>query len=128
MQLLDLRKYGFLVVLLLSSSLIMFSCGDDDDDDEPGTCTTEGLTYGNYAEDFLINNCSTLGGCHVEANKDGIGSFETYEDAKELVDRGRIIGAINHQDGFSNMPKGEEKLDDCSIDKLTAWVNDGAPE
>ena len=128
MQLLNFRKFGFLFVILLSSALIVVSCGDEDED--PDTCDTEGLTYDNFAQDFLITNCATLGGCHVEANKDvsGVGSYETYEDAKAVVDEGRLLGAINHMDGFSNMPKGEEKLSDCDIDRLTAWVNDGAPE
>jgi len=40
----------------------------------------------------------------------------------------RIIGAINHDDGFSPMPKGGSKVSDCDIDKMTQWINDGAPE
>lgn len=128
MQLLDIRKYGFLFILFFSGLIIISSCGDDDDDDD--TCETTDLTYDNFAEDFLVTNCATLGGCHVAASKDdaAVGSFVTYEDAKVIVDRGNIIKAINHEDGISNMPKGEEKLDDCSISKLTAWVNAGAPE
>jgi len=127
MQLLDLRKYGFLLVILLSVGVFITSCGDDDDE---GECNTTDLTYDNFAEDFLVTNCATAGGCHVQANAGvpTVGSFETYTDAKVIVDSMKIIGAINHQDGFSNMPKGELKLDDCSISKLTAWVNAGAPE
>ena len=128
MQLLNMRKYGFLLVVLLSVTFLIASCGDSTE--EPNECETEGLTYDNFAQNFLINNCSTLDGCHVSANKDvpGVGSYETYEDTKTIVDEGRIIGAINHMDGFSNMPKGESKLSDCDIDRLTAWINDGAPE
>ncbi len=127
MQLLNLRKYGFLFVLLISGLIIISSCGDDDDS---GECETTGLTYDNFAQDFLVTNCATLGGCHVEANKDEprVGSFETYTDAKIIVDTMKIIPAINHEDGVSNMPKGGTKLDDCSISKLTAWINAGAPE
>ena len=132
MQLLDIRKYGFVLVMLLSASLIIISCGDDDEPEEPGTCETTNLTYDNFARNFLIANCSTMGGCHVEANKDdqSIGSYETYEDTKAVVDRGNLLQAISFEDGdgVSNMPKGGTKLDDCSISKLTAWINDGAPE
>jgi len=127
MHLLNIRKFGFLLVLVLSSALIISSCKDDED---PETCDTTDLTYGNFAQDFLITNCSTLGTCHLEANKDDltVGSYETYLDAKVIVDRGRIKGAINHLDGISNMPKGEPQLEECDINRLSAWVDAGAPE
>ena len=126
MHLLDIRKYGFLLVLLFSAAIIVVSCGDDDDD--PETCETTGITYDNYAKDFLNSNCVSSG-CHDADGIDaGIGSYETYEDSKTAIDFGRFKGAINHEDGFSNMPKGMAKLDSCDIAKLSAWVDDGAPE
>ncbi|MDF1696398.1 MAG: hypothetical protein P1U56_11220 [Saprospiraceae bacterium] len=125
MHLLNLRKYGFLLVVLFASACIMISCGDED---EPGdTCETTGLTYDNYAKDFLASNCVSSG-CHDADGINTIGSYETYEDTKTAFEFGRVKGAINHEDGFSNMPKGGTKLDDCSIDKLSAWIDAGLPE
>lgn len=129
MQLLNIRKYGFLLVILLSIGVIITSCGDDDP--EPGTCNTTDLTYDNFAKDFLINNCSTTDGCHVAGNAADltIGSFETYSEAKIIADRGDIKDAINHTNpDVSDMPRGAEKLSDCDIDRLSAWVDAGAPE
>lgn len=127
MQLLNIRKYGFFIVLLMSTAFLIISCGDDDD---PDTCETTGLTYDNFAKDFLVSNCATAGGCHVAANANDltVGSYETYEEAKIVVNRGKIKAAINHEDGVSNMPKGEPKLSDCNIAKLSAWIDAGAPE
>ena len=125
MHLLDLRKYGFLVVLLLASACIVVSCGDDEE--EPETCETTGLTYDNYAKAFLASNCVSSG-CHDADAVNTIGNYENYEDTKTAFEFGRVKGAINHEDGFSNMPKGEAKLDDCSIDKLSAWIDAGLPE
>lgn len=126
MHLLDIRKFGFLLVLLVSVILIP-SCNDDEPD-EPDVCVTTGLTYDNYANAFLASNCATSG-CHDADGQGGtIGSFDTYEGTKAWFDMGRVKGAINHQDGFSNMPKGEEKLSDCDIDRLSAWIDAGIPE
>ena len=47
---------------------------------------------------------------------------------KAAFDLGKAKGAINHEEGISNMPKGEEKLDDCAIDRLSAWIDAGMPE
>ncbi len=119
------RKHAFLLVLLLSVIFIIISCGDDPEEE----CVTTNLTYENYAKKALESNC-VRSGCHNDANANNplIGSFETYVDTRSVVDSMKIIGAINHQDGFFNMPRGEVKLDDCTISKLTAWINDGAPE
>jgi hypothetical protein len=107
--------------------MIVTSCGDDAVEEE--SCATTGLTYENYAKEALASNCAGSG-CHNTANagNPAIGSFETYADAKIKVDAMRVIGAINHEEGFSEMPKNGDKLDDCTISKLTAWINDGAPE
>ena len=40
----------------------------------------------------------------------------------------KIVGAINHTTGFSAMPQGGDKLEQCDIDFLTAWIDAGAPE
>lgn len=127
MQLLNIRKYGFLFILALSTALIVVSCTSTE---EPGgECTTTGITYDNYAKEFMKNNCVNSG-CHDVATDaaDGIGHYETYEATKTVVDLGRMKGAINHMDGFSKMPKGGAKLDQCDIDKLSAWIDAGAPE
>jgi len=126
MQLLKLKNIGFSLILC-ASVLVIFSCGEDEDPPET-TCETEGLTYGNFAKDFIDQTCATSG-CHdgEVATSMTFGMID-YESTKTAVDFGKIIGSINHQDGFSNMPRGEEKLDDCSIMKMTAWINDGAPE
>ena len=125
MQILDIRKFGLLLVLLFCSALIIVSCGDDGDD--PEECTTTGLTYENYAENFINSNCVNSG-CHDADAVESVGNFETYESLTMSTSFDKIKGAINHQDGFSNMPKGGAQLDSCSIAKLSAWIDAGAPE
>jgi len=50
--------------------------------------------------------------------------------ALAAVQFNRIVGAINHETGFLPMPYpvGSAKLDQCDIDKVTAWITNGAPE
>ena len=60
--------------------------------------------------------------------------FINYDCSDEISSESgvfeRIVGAINHTEGFLPMPypAGTDKLADCDIDKLTAWIADGAPE
>jgi hypothetical protein len=113
-----------LFVLLLG--LVLFSCSKDDDDDD--VCDTSDITYTNTVASIMNNNCA-LSGCHVDGNEMvAFFSLEGYTKAKGAADFGRIVGAISHESGFSPMPKGSNKLDQCTIDQIAAWVDAGAPE
>ena len=53
-----------------------------------------------------------------------------YASAKAFADFGRMEGAIKHEEDFKPMPypEGTDKLNSCTIDKIVAWIADGAPE
>ncbi|MFT6337087.1 MAG: hypothetical protein ACI86M_003629 [Saprospiraceae bacterium] len=130
MQILKLKNLSFLLIIC-ASALVVFSCGDDDDDDptDPTVCETEGLTYDNWAKEYINGSCATSG-CH---NADFLANsvpftMHNYEAAKASIDAGRILGAMKREAGFSPMPKNEEKASDCDISKMEAWIAGGAPE
>lgn len=126
MQILKLKNFSFLL-LICASLLVVISCGDDDEEPETG-CTTENLTYDNFAREFITSNCGDSN-CHSSSAAEfGTFAMIDYTSTKAAVDNGRILGAINREDGFNAMPKGEPKLSDCNISKMTAWINDGALE
>lgn len=105
------------------------ACSDDEDDPvipPTPTCETTGLTYTNEIADILNTSCA-VSGCHA-SNTTTTFPMGDYAETSVAVGFGRIIGSINHESGFSAMPRGGSKLDDCTIDKVTAWINDGAPE
>ena len=113
---------------LLFAMLVLIgfvACGDDEDL-VTMTCETDGLTYNSVVADIL-NTSRATSSCHA-SNTNTTFPMGDYTEAFAAVGEGRIIGAINHESGFSQMPKGGTKLDDCTIDKLTSWINDGAPE
>ena len=117
-------KIRFLL-LLLTTALLVAACNKDDDQD---ICETTDLTYTNGIAAIINNSCATAG-CHNSGTTTAF-PMGNYQEALVAVGFDRIIGAINHESGFLPMPypAGTEKLDQCDIDKLTAWINDGAPE
>jgi len=114
-----------ILVFLLSISFLAFvACGEDEMD----TCETTGLTYTNDIAPIINGSCASAA-CH------GSGTVTTfpmgnYDETSTAVGFGRIVGAINHDEGFLPMPypEGSAKIEQCNIDKITAWINDGAPE
>lgn len=121
-----------LIVLLFAVFFGLFpgtGCTWENEEDlivETGSCDTLSVSFGEDIVPILSANCYS---CHSNSNApvfaNGI-ELEDYQDVAGLT--GRIIGAVNHRDGFAPMPPGGEKLDDCSIEKIEAWINSGAPD
>ena len=73
---------------------------------------------------IIMNNCFS---CHSNNNASDFAYGITFEDYEDVAASATlIIGAINHEKGFPEMPKNREKLDPCLIHTFEAWVNQGS--
>jgi mono/diheme cytochrome c family protein len=89
------------------------------------SCDTSQVTYTADIQVMLQQNCLS---CHaVSANQGGV-ILEGYAQVKTYADNGRLLGSISHASGFSAMPQGGAQLPACTINKVRAWINHGAPE
>lgn len=80
-----------------------------------------------YQDDILpiiSDNCYQ---CHDAASNFGNVTLEGHAELSSYVTGGRLLGVINHDSGFSPMPKNSSKLLDCQIEKIASWITDGAP-
>ena len=122
-------------LLTLAAVIAFAGCYNDKADQlypEPGnpggggnTCDTANVSYAATIQPILTQYCA-LAGCH-DATTPSFGyDFAVYAGAQMANTNGRLLGAINHSTGFQPMPKNMAKLSDCNINKLTAWVNQGA--
>lgn len=114
-----------LILSLFILGLCLVACGDEE---EPASCDTSAVTYTNSISAIFNASCATTG-CHVDGNEAAaLFSLNGYEKSKLASEGGRIVGSINHDDNFSAMPRGGDKLAACDIDKVTAWIAAGSPE
>lgn len=87
-------------------------------------CDTTNLTYSKIKYIFE-NNCYR---CHNETTNYHSIIVSSYDKLKAAVNTGKLQPAINHTGEFK-MPKDRtEKLDDCLIAMIEAWINGGMPE
>ena len=89
----------------------------------PG-CGTTGVTYSGTGKPILQLNCY---GCHSGDNPPRGLNLSQVSAVQTVAGNGKLYGAISHSPGFPEMPKGANKLDDCSIAKIKAWIDRGAP-
>lgn len=82
-------------------------------------CDTTNVTYSGTIAPILSNNCNS---CHSGGTPSGGVRTDTYEGVSVIAASGRLYGATNE----GTMPPSG-KMDDCTIGKIKAWVDAGAP-
>ena len=91
---------------------------------DSNACDTADYSFSGFIVPLLTDNgCK---GCHQGSVPSGGVGLDDYTGVKAAVDNGSLLGSISHANGFSNMPKGGNKLDSCSIAKVELWINGGA--
>ena len=111
---------------MLGTMIFLGSCYYDNEEDlyPPTECISDNMSYQSDVVPIISNNCYV---CHSAISNTGDVTLEGYDEIKKYVDSGQLMGAINHNAGFSPMPQDAPKLNDCSISKIESWIADGAP-
>lgn len=118
-------KYIF--ALLLPAVLILGGCYKDKREllYPENDCDTTNVTYAATVKPVITQYCA-YAGCHTGAAAAGGIDLAEYAGLQFVALNGRLKGAIEHETGFSAMPKGSAKLTDCNIRKISKWIADGA--
>lgn len=126
----QITKFKNLFVMAILSTLVVWSitsCYYDNEEElypNPVECDTTNITYSGTIVPILENNCYS---CHNSVNQQGGIVVDTYDDLRVVIDNGRFRGAINHLDGYSPMPQGGDKLNECNLTKINLWLDNDAP-
>lgn len=108
-------------------SLILFSCKKEIVE-EPVIPEPEPIPisakFSTDVQPIFLASCGTGVTCHGTINAERGHIFETHAGASTVPET-KILGAIKHQSGFSNMPFGSPKLSDENIAIIEAWINRG---
>lgn len=91
---------------------------------QPPDCDTSNVTFSNSVLPVINSNCTS---CHSGSAPSGNLNLTNYDEIVAVAQNGSLLGAINHESGWSPMPKNGNKLDNCSINKIEYWVSSGYP-
>lgn len=124
-----MNRLSIISLLFLVLSISISGCYYDDEETlyaliTPPACDTTSVTYTNDIIPILQQECY---GCHGSSAPGGGYTLNTYTGLSVSVNDGSLLGAISHETGFSNMPKGGNQLPDCDIQFIRTWINQGAP-
>ncbi len=113
---------------LISATLIfqLTSCSKSSEDrlQNPVLCDTTDVQYKADVLPVIAANCYR---CHGAGIEEGDVNLEGYDNLKAYGENGDLVGVISHSSGYPPMPQDGDKLSDCAIAVITAWVNEGMP-
>lgn len=104
------------------------ACSSDDDNGDNGdngnaVCETDNLRFEEDIQPIINANCATAG-CHSGNTSR---PMNTYEAVRDYALDGSLVARINLPASNPQSMPPSGPLDDCTIEKINAWVNDGAP-
>jgi len=120
-----IRIFNYLMILGLII-LGTTSCYYDNEEElypQPIECDTSNVTYSSSIAPIMSNSCND---CHGGVAPAAGIETDTYEGLKIIADDGRLRGVVNHESGYSPMPKDRPKLNDCDLTKIGIWLDNGA--
>lgn len=97
---------------------------------EPDNCNpdTSNVTYVKDIAPLMTTDCGTNTSCHRQNNSDSEISLVSYDDVTAVVVTGQLLSSVIHDGNAEPMPYGGQKLSDCKINKIKAWINQGLKE
>jgi hypothetical protein len=118
------------IIIIIAFSLFTFqSCYYDKEDLlYPFDCDTTNITYSLTVTPIINDHCLA---CHGSSNYNSLGgnlNLEGYNNIMVPVNSGALLNAIEHNAGYSPMPKNSPQLSDCNILKIKKWIEAGASD
>lgn len=103
----------------ISQGALNNSCEEETEDD----CDITNISLSTDILPIFEMKCA---GCHATGVASGSVVLDTYVGINTVAQSGQLIGALSHAAGFSPMPQGLDQLDECTINKIKSWIDDGA--
>ena len=85
-------------------------------------CNTSNVTYTATIAPIMTSWCN---GCHSGTSPSAGIDLTVRSNVEAQARTGFLIGTITHASGYAPMPPGSQKMDDCSIAQIKAWIDTG---
>ena len=112
---------------MLALVLLTGGCYYDNEEDLYGNASCTPNPAPSFSADVLPILDSRCNNCHSGASPSGGIKLDSYNEVIKYVPNGKLMGSINHDSGYSAMPKNGTKLSTCQIELIQAWVDTDTP-
>jgi cytochrome c553 len=88
------------------------------------SCDTTEFTFSKRVNPLMQSWCV---GCHNPSNSGGSINLSGYAGVAATVTSHRLLGSLQHLQGYSPMPQNGGRLSPCDIHAIEKWINAGYP-
>jgi hypothetical protein len=94
--------------------------------DTISVCDSSNITYSQDIQPLMLQHCGTDNACHSTALSTNDTPLDSYELDTLFAGTGQLLNSITSQNGEDpKMPKDGDKLSECDVNKIRAWINQG---
>ncbi len=93
----------------------------------PTTATCDTATNVSYNQTIVPLFQQQCYSCHNNASTGGGIIMGNYTADKAIAANGKLYGSVTHASGYSTMPKGAAKMNNCQIASIKKWIDAGTP-
>ena len=116
-------------VLIGLCSLGLAACTYHDEEtlypsEDTPSCDTTAVSYADFVAPLLDAHCNN---CHGGEFPSANIALDTHRDVRRWAESGQLYGSMAHLDGYSRMPKSGNRLPQCDLDKVKAWIDADTP-
>lgn len=86
-------------------------------------CEKPDVSYTQFVSPIMQQYCNA---CHSSDSPSAGIITDTHAGMEAIANDGRLYGAINWSEGFSEMPQGQDQLNNCDITMIKTWIDEGA--
>lgn len=128
------KKLVFFTGLSVCLAFLVVACSKSSEDILAGggtttpvvtTCDTLAMKYSTDIVNIFKASCYN---CHGAGSTGGSGGIDlsNYTNLSKWANNGYLVGTVSHATGYVGMPYGSPKMDACTVNKIVAWVHQGA--
>lgn len=118
-----------IILTALFAVLVFHSCYYDKEEllygNNNNSCDT--LTVSSYTKNVVPLLDQYCYSCHKGSFPSGNIAMGTYTTDRAIAVNGKLYGSISHASGFSPMPQGLPKFNNCQLSTVKLWIDAGAP-
>lgn len=119
-------KFTIIILSVFSSFVFLLqSCTSSNEQELRWSviyCEDSLVSFQNSILPMMNTSCNS---CHSGSSPSSNVRLDNYADVKIYAANGSLMGVINHSSGFSPMPIGKPKWNECRIFTLQKWIDEG---
>ena len=89
------------------------------------SCILVDVSFSTQVMPVIQTHCTS---CHSGSSPQAGIALTDHANVKAAADSGQLYGSIARLSGFAPMPQGQDKLPQCTIDQIKAWIDAGTPD